>query len=375
VKTSPTALDIDLESIGELIPQLVWVTDSAGEVLYFNQAWYVYTGQMPADAVPVGWTAAIHPEDVDSTVAAWTSSVAFGASYDVEYRLRAADGRYRWFVARGQPLRALDESIVRWFGTCTDIEDRKVSEALLQERFEREHRVLGILQRAMQPNLPRVAALRVDALYRAADDDAEVGGDWYDVFTLRDGRVVVAIGDVTGHGLGAAVAMSETRRTMRTLARTGVDDPSRLLDATDDVLRQEFEGRIVTAFVGVVHPIERVLRYASAGHPPPLLCDAAGRLVALDGADLPLGLRDLARSEPSRQIALAAGDALVLFSDGVTETTRDWKADGERLREAVARVCASDEARPAAAIHRAVVGESIAHDDAALLVVRFDPLD
>jgi len=141
------------------------------------------------------------------------------------------------------------------------------------------------------------------------------------------------------------------------------------------VLRQESDGRIVTAFVGVVHPVERILRYASAGHPPPLICDARGRLVALDGADLPLGLRNLARSKPSCEVALGAGDALVLYSDGVTETTRDWEADGERLREAVVRVCTSDEAQPAAAIHRAIAGESIAHDDVALLVVRFDPLD
>lgn len=90
--------------------------------------------------------------------------------------LRGAAGRYRWFVARGQPLRALDGSIVRWFGTSTDIEDRKVAESLLRERFERDHRVLGILQSAMQPDLPHVAAVRFDALYRAADDDAEVGG-------------------------------------------------------------------------------------------------------------------------------------------------------------------------------------------------------
>jgi len=374
VKRSAPALDVDFESIGELIPQLVWVTNSAGEAVYFNQAWYAYTGQIPVDALPDGWTNAVHPEDFGPTVAAWRSSVAFGTPFDVEYRLRDDDGRYRWFVARGQPLRALDGSIVRWFGTSTDIEDRKVAESLLRERFERDHRVLGILQSAMQPDLPRVAAVRFDALYRAADDDAEVGGDWYDAFTLRDGRLVIAIGDVTGHGLGAAVAMSETRQIMRALARTGNDDPSRLLDATDDVLRQESDGRIVTAFVGVVHPVERILRYASAGHPPPLICDAHGRIVALEGADLPLGLRDLARSEPPREIALRAGDALVLCSDGVTETTREWEADGERLREAVARVCTSDEAQPAAAIHRAVAGESIAHDDVALLVVRFDAL-
>ena len=160
VKRSAPALDVDFESIGELIPQLVWVSNSAGEAVYFNQAWYAYTGQIPVDALPDGWTNAVHPEDFGPTVAAWRSSVAFGTPYDVEYRLRDDDGRYRWFVARGQPLRALDGSIVRWFGTSTDIEDRKVAESLLRERFERDHRVLGILQSAMQPDLPRVAAVR-----------------------------------------------------------------------------------------------------------------------------------------------------------------------------------------------------------------------
>lgn len=121
------------EMIAESIPQLVWTTRQDGVYEYFNQRWMNYTGvtldQMTKDW---DWSALIHPEDHERTLERWKHSLATGEPYDAEYRfLRARDKKYRWFLAKALPLRNRQGQIVRWFGTCTDIEDQKQAEAEL----------------------------------------------------------------------------------------------------------------------------------------------------------------------------------------------------------------------------------------------------
>jgi PAS domain S-box-containing protein len=121
------------EMIAESIPQLVWTTRHDGVYEYFNQRWMNYTGvtldQMTTDW---DWSALIHPDDHERTLERWNHSLATGKPYDAEYRfLRARDKKYRWFLAKALPLRNRQGQIVRWFGTCTDIEDQKQAEAEL----------------------------------------------------------------------------------------------------------------------------------------------------------------------------------------------------------------------------------------------------
>jgi hypothetical protein len=110
------------ETLAEAIPQLVWTARPDGSVDYLNQRWVEFTG---ARALGHGWEAAIHPEDAARVRELWRGSLAGGVAYETEYRLRARDGGYRWFLARALPLRDSDR-IVKWFGTCTDIHDRKL---------------------------------------------------------------------------------------------------------------------------------------------------------------------------------------------------------------------------------------------------------
>ena len=121
----------------ELMPQLVWTTTPDGYHDYYNAQWYRYTG-MPrpddpaADAEGWNWTSYLHPDDCERTLTTWQHCLATGSPYEIEYRFReAATGAYRWFLGRAQPLRDAAGQIVRWFGTCTDIDaQRRDAEAL-----------------------------------------------------------------------------------------------------------------------------------------------------------------------------------------------------------------------------------------------------
>ncbi|MBD2534924.1 response regulator [Nostoc flagelliforme FACHB-838] len=118
--------------LAEAIPQLVWTTNAKGECDYFNQNWCQYTGLTLEQSLGSGWLAALHPDDVQRADKVWSDAVKNSTIYNNEYRFkRAADGSYRWQLARGLPLKDEQGFVVKWFGTCTDIHEQK---QILEER-------------------------------------------------------------------------------------------------------------------------------------------------------------------------------------------------------------------------------------------------
>ncbi|PHM07241.1 hybrid sensor histidine kinase/response regulator [Nostoc sp. 'Peltigera malacea cyanobiont' DB3992] len=118
--------------LAEAIPQLVWTTKPNGECDYFNQNWCEYTGLTLEQSLGSGWLAALHPDDVQRADKVWSDAVKNSTIYNTEYRFkRAADGSYRWQLARGLPLKDEQGFVVKWFGTCTDIHEQK---QILEER-------------------------------------------------------------------------------------------------------------------------------------------------------------------------------------------------------------------------------------------------
>ena len=117
----------------EALPQLVWGATSDGACDYFSTQWTDYTGVPEIDLLGWQWMKVLHPDDHEPTRRFWTDSVSGHAPYDVEYRVRRKDGVYGWFKTRGVPIRDEEGNIKKWFGTCTDITDRKQAEALLRD--------------------------------------------------------------------------------------------------------------------------------------------------------------------------------------------------------------------------------------------------
>ena len=116
----------------DAIPQQIWSGPSDGTLDYCNERWRSYMGLDLEELQGAGWQSMLHPNDRDRVLKAWHESVTMGTPYEQEERHRGADGTYRWFLARGMPLRDAEGRIVRWYGTNTDIEARKQAEVQLR---------------------------------------------------------------------------------------------------------------------------------------------------------------------------------------------------------------------------------------------------
>ena len=116
------------QGLSNAIPQMAWSTTPDGKVEYLNERWAQFTGTPVNEHHGDGWVEALHPDDVPVALEAWTTAVNDQTPYEVEYRLRRHDGQWRWTLARGLPQRDADGMIERWFGTNTDIHERKILE-------------------------------------------------------------------------------------------------------------------------------------------------------------------------------------------------------------------------------------------------------
>jgi PAS domain S-box-containing protein len=121
----------------ETLPQMVWSWRSDGECDYLSPQWVRYTGILESEQLGFGWLNQLHPDDQERAFKAWTNTVKGNDIYDMEFRIRGADGNYRWFKSRALPLRTEEGAVLKWFGTSTDMEDQKRVEALLRENEER----------------------------------------------------------------------------------------------------------------------------------------------------------------------------------------------------------------------------------------------
>ena len=130
--------------LAQAIPQIVWTATADGRVDFTNRRWLEYSGLTQQQAEGWKWSESLHPDDLDRSTRAWDDSIATGAIYEVEYRLRRADGAYRWFLARSELVRTEGGEIVKWFGTCTDIDDQKRS----QEDLKRANQLAEEASRA-----------------------------------------------------------------------------------------------------------------------------------------------------------------------------------------------------------------------------------
>jgi PAS domain S-box-containing protein len=122
---------LDIRLVVDAIPTLAWSARADGSADFFNQRWLDYTGLAAEQARDWGWTVVLHPDDLSGFVDYWRSMLASGEAGEIEGRLRCFDGVYRWFLFRATPSFDNDGRVVKWFGTNTDIEDRKRAECLL----------------------------------------------------------------------------------------------------------------------------------------------------------------------------------------------------------------------------------------------------
>ncbi len=186
---------------------------------------------------------------------------------------------------------------------------------------DRDRDLVSSLQRSLLAGpLPELPRARLGARYLPAEARHGMGGDWYDAIPLPDGRLMLVVGDVAGHGLEAAITMGQVRSAARALAPAY--QPAELLAALDQFVCSTISEPLATAVVAVIDPASQTLRYCQAGHPPPLLRQPDGSVTVLDEAGgLLLGLATSDR--PESEITFVPGSCLVLYTDGLVERRDD----------------------------------------------------
>ncbi len=242
----------------------------------------------------------------------------------------------------------------------------------------------GTLQRTLlPPTLPRIAGVDAAAAYHPAGTGTEVAGDFYDLFSVPGDRWLLVVGDVRGKGPVAASVTALARYSIRTAAMS-TESPAEMLVAVNEALLEHAgdEGFFTVALVRLTRAPGGVAASAcSAGHPPPLVVRASGTVETVGYPGLALGLfADLGLNDTN--VTLRPGDALVLYTDGVTEARFRDESTGqlelfgfERLAALLERATNADAATLVARVEHAVLDFQAgrARDDIAVLAVRLDP--
>lgn len=256
-----------------------------------------------------------------------------------------------------------------------------VSEAQASERsaaslrtVERELDIARTIQQGLLPKVPpKLERFEVAGMSRPA---TQTGGDFYDWQPMPDGRLVVAIADVTGHGIGPALVMAVCRAYCRALTPTAMG-ADHLLDSVNELISRDLtEGRFITMAVVVAHPDGRI-EMLSAGHGPSFLWRAReGKIERFDGQGLPLGVLEEERYTPVQQVQLEPGDMIVLLTDGFMEArSLAGKQFGIARIEEIIRMHSGASAQDVIkAIDAAVLEHSKGHvqdDDMTAVVMRY----
>ncbi|MFK4107099.1 PP2C family protein-serine/threonine phosphatase, partial [Streptomyces sp. NPDC019531] len=239
--------------------------------------------------------------------------------------------------------------------------------------YQRQRKVAETMQNHLLPQMPRVPGLQMTARYLPAPDASQVGGDWYDAFSLSDGATALAVGDVVGHDLEAAAGMAQLRNMLRAYAWAHQEPPSRIVDRLDEALLHITDVTMATMILARVEATDDghwELSWTNAGHPPPLLIRHDGLAEYLtDGHGILLGT-GVRTPRTVATASLPPGSTLLLYTDGLIE------APGHALDEGLQRL-----RRHAAALaHRPLTSftdqllRRVRHvtndDDVALLAVR-----
>jgi PAS domain S-box-containing protein len=319
---------------------------------------------------------AAHPDDApELTRSANEALRSRRRRYVMECRL-LVDGDVRQMVHRGEILLD-DDKIVAVRGTFQDVtEQRAAEQALLatRERLARERHAVQVLQETLiRPGFPALDTFDIAARYLPAEDDTgEIGGDWYDTFLLPDGRAMLAVGDVSGHGLSSARLMAKLRHATRAYACIG-EDLGDLLTRLDGFLNQFRDDiQIATLLLARLEPDTGKLEFVSAGHPPPLQLSQHESVFLDVRPGPPLGAPSEPESFASTRAVLEPGHSLLFYTDGLVERRNEaLDRSLNRLRDALR---ATGSVETADALCEAAIRVSLAdtrrEDDVCVLALR-----
>ncbi len=211
--------------LAESIPQQVWTADRDGHLDFVNQRTTEYFGASAVEVVGGGWQRYVHPEDLPECLNTWAGNLASGAEYQAEFRLRRADGSYRWHLARASALRDGDGHIVSWFGTNTDMDELKRARDILQERSEFDRQLLAIVSHDLRNPINAITVATALLVQRGQLDEQQgrvVGRIMSSA--ERATRLVRDFLDFTQARVSGEIPVSRRPVNLRGLARHAFDE-------------------------------------------------------------------------------------------------------------------------------------------------------
>ncbi|WP_163505891.1 SpoIIE family protein phosphatase [Fodinicola acaciae] len=293
-------------------------------------------------------------------------------------RLVREDGTVRQLRASAEPVVTATGELVSVRGTFQDVSSHYHTEIALsatqdqladtEDQMRQQARIALQLQRAILPPADHplhLAGLEVVMRYQPPEEEHKVGGDWYDALELPGDRILITVGDVSGHGIHAATTMVAMRNGLRGLAVTGAA-PAQLLSWLNAMLLQLYGGTAATAVCGLYDPGTRTMRWARAGHLPPLLVRDGEASMMRQPAGILLGVKPDAAYEEAT-VRLEPGDTLVMYTDGLVERRREILDD--RLRQLI-----DTASRPVPDVEKfadeLMLGADGSEDDTCVLVIK-----
>ncbi|MCL5774435.1 MAG: SpoIIE family protein phosphatase [Firmicutes bacterium] len=195
-------------------------------------------------------------------------------------------------------------------------------------RYERERNIAETLQDALLKPSQKIKGINFGCLYHSAAETSRVGGDFYDLFELENGKIGIVVGDVAGKGLEAAKLASVVKNTIKAYSYYE-DSPAVIISKTNEfVIRESASMAFVTVFFGIMDSKSGIITYCNAGHPQPLLRKNTSEIAPMKSISPPIGIFAGQKYVNEEQI-FSKGDMLIIYTDGVTEARRDKKLFGE----------------------------------------------
>jgi PAS domain S-box-containing protein len=312
----------------ELRYRLLWETstdavilvDAESQIHFVNPAVETVFGYSPTELVGKNLTL-LQPEDLRGSHTAGMQEYMLHGDPKVKHAPRETVGLHKdgHRIAIEIAFSEMELHHKRWLvAFIRDITERKKAENELRDNKEQFRIAREIQQRLFPKSAPETPGLDLAGASYPAE---ATGGDYFDFLTLADGAMGVVVADVTGHGIGPAMLMAETRAYLRLLARNR-SELGIIMDRANQMLAEDVSyERFVTLILTKFDPKARRLSYASAGHPPGYVLSASGELKCLlKRTGGPLGIQPDAKYTESSQIQLASGDVVLLLTDGVDES-------------------------------------------------------
>jgi PAS domain S-box-containing protein len=190
------------------------------------------------------------------------------------------------------------------------------------ENFGREHYIAELLQQALLPPIPLREDIEIGLLYRSAGPYGRVGGDFYDFVDLKDGRIAVAVGDVSGKGLEVATYTAMLKYSLRAYLHEKLTPGECLSHLNATISDQLSEEKFITIFLAIIEPKNLQMSFSSAGHLPPIICNERGASIVSHSVAVPLGVLQ-AQTYTTTQISLQSVCQLIFYTDGLTEARPD----------------------------------------------------